>query len=126
MKELTLKEFRAQLKAQGVAREDCAFICPMCGTIQSANTLIKAGAGKNFDDVQKYLGFSCVGRFINKGSLTDENGKNHGCNCTLDDLFKCHALEIITQRGDRLQCFDLASPEEAQKYAQDNKGNYHD
>jgi len=57
MKTMTLKEFLAALKAQGVPSPKQAFlVCPMCGTLQSADDLIHAGAGATFDEVEKYLG----------------------------------------------------------------------
>jgi len=54
VKIITVEEFHAALKGQGVPREHLAFKCPMCGTVQSAQYLIKAGAGKTFADVASY------------------------------------------------------------------------
>ena len=65
MQTKTLDEYQSDVKAQGVPREHIAMKCPMCGTIQSAADLIAAGAGPDFDAVEKYLAFSCVGRFTN-------------------------------------------------------------
>lgn len=113
MKTLTLDEFRAELKAQGVEREDYAFKCPMCGTIQSGRMLINAGAGADFDAINGMVGFSCVGRFTRKTSPSIEKGKNHGCNWTLGGLFQMHTLEVITPDDVHHPHFEPASPEEA-------------
>ena len=91
MQTMTLEEFRSALKAQGVPIEQVKLICPKCKTAQSANDLIAAGAGRSFDDVEKYLGFSCVGRF-------DET---KGCDWTLGGLFSIHELEVVTPDGER-------------------------
>lgn len=114
MKQLSHEEFKSYIKSQCVEREDFAFICPMCGTVQSANSLISAGAGTNFDEVSKYLAFSCVGRFTGKGSSFDENDKKHGCNWTLGGLFQLHKLEVITEDGKAHPSFEPASAEQAQ------------
>lgn len=81
MKTLTLGQFVSALKAQGVPPEHFAFKCPQCGTVQSAFDLIAAGAGAQFDDVEKYLGFSCVGRWLQSGEPPGVPGR--GCNWTL-------------------------------------------
>ncbi len=118
---MTLDEFRTEIKNQGVECNDFAFRCPMCGTIQSAKTLIAAGAGKDFEEVEKYLAFSCTGRFTGKGSPSKEAGKNHGCNWTLGGLFSMHKLEVETPDGNKHPRFEVATPEEAQELAM--KGN---
>lgn len=91
METMTIKEFRDAIKSQGVPIEDVTFQCPKCKTIQSAKDLIEAGAGETFDDVEKYLGFSCVGRW-------DES---KGCNWTLGGLFQIHELEVVTPDGEK-------------------------
>lgn len=88
---MTLEEFHEAMKSQGVSIEQVTFQCPKCKTLQSANDLIAAGAGKNLNEVEKYLGFSCIGRF----------SKNKGCDWTLGGLFKIHELEVITEDGKR-------------------------
>ena len=100
MKTLTLAEFHAELKALGVTQiEDVTFICPMCKTVQSGRDLIEAGAGKNIDEVEKYLAFSCVGRFTGAPSpRTKPDGKP--CNWTLGGLFQLHELRSTTGYSD--------------------------
>lgn len=116
MKTMTLDEFHAAFKAQGVkAREDLAVICPRCQTVQSARDLIKAGAGADFDAVEGYLGFSCVGRFTGAPEPRPEpDGKP--CNWTLGGLFKLHELEVVTPDGKQLPSFMPATPELAQAH----------
>jgi hypothetical protein len=113
MKIQTLDGFRATLKAQGVEREHYAFKCPMCGTVQSASSLIAAGVGPDFEAVEPKLGFSCVGRFTGKASPTEEKGKGHGCNWTLGGLFTLHTLEVVTPDGEYHPRFEPATAEEA-------------
>jgi hypothetical protein len=124
MTTMTLDEFKSALKAQGVPNhEHFAFKCPACSTIQSAKDLIKAGAGADFDAVEKYLGFSCVGRFTGQGSSWEGKGENAkkrppgtGCNWTLGGLFQIHILEVVTPDGEKHPRFELATPEEAQAH----------
>ncbi|MCB5309238.1 VVA0879 family protein [Yersinia massiliensis] len=117
MKILTLEEFRTEIKAQGVTREDYAFKCPMCSTIQSARDFIRANVGTDFDSIQKHLGFNCIGRFTGKGSPTVEKGKNHGCNWTLGGLLDLNKLEVLTPDGIKHPHFEPATPAEAQAHS---------
>lgn len=115
MKTMTLDEFKAAVLAQGVPHEHIAVVCPMCGTIQSGADLIAAGAGADFDAVEKYLGFSCVGRFTGAESPRKKpDGKP--CNWTLGGLFSLHKLEVVTPDGNRHPRFELASPDEAKAH----------
>ena len=116
MKTLTLEQFHAACKAQGVTSiEHIATVCPMCKTVQSARDLIAAGAGPDFKAVQSYAGFSCIGRFTGAGSPRKKpDGKP--CNWTLGGLFSLHELEIITPDGTHHPHFDLATPEQAQQH----------
>lgn len=115
---MTLDEFRAALIAQGVpSHEHFAFKCPVCKTVQSARSLIDAGAGATFDDVEKYLGYSCVGRFSDAGPWRKDEPPGRGCNWTLGGLFQIHELEVITRDGEHHPRFEIATPEEAQTLA---------
>lgn len=117
MRTVTLEEFRAEIKAQGLPeREDFAFKCPRCGTVQSARDLIAAGAGEDFEAVEKYMGFSCVGRWTGAGSPRKEpDGKP--CNWTLGGLFQFHDLEVDDGEGGTHPMFEPATPEEARELA---------
>lgn len=118
MKTLTLEQFQQACRDQKVpAREDIAMVCPMCGTVQSARDLIAAGAGSSFEEVEKYLGFSCLGRFTGApGPRHKLDGKP--CDWTLGGLFKTHKLEVLTPDGKRWPQFELATPEQARAHAQ--------
>lgn len=124
MKTLTLEEFHAQAKTQKVIREDVAFICPMCGTVQSSRLLISEGVGACYESVKTIIGFNCVGRYTGKGSPSGEKGKNHGCNWTLGGLFQTHELEVITPDGKHVPCFELATAEQAQELVS-SLGDFH-
>lgn len=115
MKTITYKEFQAEMQAQGMAKVDLAFVCPMCGTVQSARDLIALDAGKDFDEVEQYLGFSCVGRWTGAGSPVKDSGKP--CNWTLGGLFQMHEVEIVTDDGEHHKRFALATPEQAKAHA---------
>lgn len=113
---MTLDEYHSALKAQGVPRDHLAMKCPICKTIQSASDLIAAGAGQDFAGVEKYLGFSCVGRFTKAGGHKKWSPPGRGCDWTLGGLFQIHELEVITPDGVHNPRFELATPEEAQAY----------
>ena len=117
MRTLTLNEFHTECKAQGMkSREDIAMVCPMCGTVQSARDLMVAGAGADFEAVEKYLGFSCFGRFTKAGSPR-KTPDGQPCNWTLGGLFTLHTLEVVTPDGKNHPRFELATPEQAQHHA---------
>jgi hypothetical protein len=117
MKTMTLAEFHAALNAQGVSgREHLAFKCPICGTIQSGNDLLTAGAGTDFDAIEKYLAFSRVGRFSGAPAHRNDADPGRGCDWTLGGLLKLHKLEVITDDGKRHPRFEPATPEEAQAH----------
>lgn len=116
MKTVTVGEYHVEIKAQGVPKEHVAFRCPVCGTVQSAADLIAAGAGRTFDDIERYLGFSCVGRFTAAGQHKRGAPPGRGCNWTLGGFFKIHKMEIVTDDGERHPIFELATQEEARAH----------
>lgn len=115
---ISLADFHLLLRAQEVPREHTAFHCPMCGTIQSATDLIKAGAGEDFEAVEKYLGFSCVGRWTHGKSppTTAEKGTQIGCNWTLGGLLRICDLRVRTPDNEIHPIFKPATPEQAQAH----------
>jgi hypothetical protein len=119
---ITLQEFHAALMAQGVPKVHLALRCPMCGTIQSAVDLIRAGAGATFDDVDKYLGFSCVGRFTEAGPWKKGEEPGRGCDWTLGGLFHFHKLEVVTPDGKQHPHFEPVSRDESQAHMASNLG----
>lgn len=124
MKTITLEEYKTTLKAQGITKSvDAVFVCPMCGTLQSAHDLIAAGAGADLDAVEKYLAFSCIGRFTHGMPPPEkkEMGSQVGCNWTLGGLLGLHVLEVVTPDGKKHPRFEPATPEAALAYCNDRK-----
>lgn len=114
IRRLTIPEFHAALKAQGVpTREDLALKCPICGTVQSARSFIAAGAGASFDEIERYLGFSCVGRWTNAGPYKPTTPPGKGCDWTLGGFFKLHKLIVVDDDGKEHPRFEPATREEA-------------
>lgn len=113
MRTITHEQFLSELNGQCVPREHFAFKCPRCGTVQSAQSLINAGAGTDFEDVERYLGFSCVGRFTGAGSPR-KKPDGDPCNWTLGGLLQMHELEINTPDGKTHPHFEVATKEEAE------------
>lgn len=119
----TLQEINSRLRCQGVSnRNHAAFVCPVCGTVQSIASLILAGADPN--DAACSIGFSCEGRFNNAGpwvSAKDNTPKAQarrrirGCNWTLGGVFKLHTTEVILPDGTKEPIFDLATSEQARQ-----------
>ena len=116
MKTMTIEEYRAALRAQGTNdRAELVVICPMCGTAQTGSDLIRAGAGKTFDEIEKYLGFSCVGRFAGAGPPR-KSADGKPCNWTLGGLLSAHKLEVVAPDGEKHPRFEVATPEQAQAH----------
>lgn len=117
---MSINDFQTACKKQAVRSEEIVFICPMCKCPQSALDLIDAGAGKNFDEVQKYIAFSCVGRWTGaKSPRNKPDGKP--CNWTLGGLFSCHEFEVVTPDGKSHTRFRLATKKEADAHRNSQK-----
>lgn len=114
-----LADFHAEMQAQGVAREDVAFRCVMCGTAQSIRSFVAAGA--KAEGVERYVGFSCEGRFRGAKAATRDHKPAdpnvRGCDWSLGGLFTLHKLEVDIGEGKRQPAFELATPEEAKALA---------
>lgn len=115
MKTLTLEEFQAKCRAQANSHEEIVFVCPMCKTPQTALDFIAAGAGKDFGEIERYLGFSCIGRFTGAPSPR-QVPDGQPCDWTLGGLFALHTLEITTPDGKSHPHFELATKEMAQAH----------
>lgn len=113
MQTMTMDEFRAAIEAQGVPNEHVAFRCPRCDTVQSMTSLVRAGAGETPESVERFIGFSCVGRWTDAGSPAP-NSRGKGCDWTLGGLFRLHKLEVMTEDGTRHPYFEVATREQAQ------------
>jgi hypothetical protein len=97
MKTISLDDFKAEAEKRfGPDTTQWQFVCPSCGTAQTAADFVAAGISK--EDVNKYIGFSCIGR--------QDNEK--GCDWSLGGLFQIHTLEIITPDGQHHKHFELA------------------
>ncbi|HSX64129.1 MAG TPA: VVA0879 family protein [Pseudoxanthomonas sp.] len=117
MRQMTVEEFHAALKAQEVLeREDLALVCPLCKTVQSARDFIQAGAGADFESVERFLGFSCIGRFTGAASARRQPD-GEPCDWTLGGLFQLHDLEVVTPDGVAHPRFEPATREQAQAHA---------
>lgn len=123
MRTVTIAEFHAELKAQGVSgHEHLAFRCPVCRTIQSGHDIISTGAVKTFEEAERFLAFSCIGRFTGSGPHKRGAPAGSGCDWTLGGLFRIHELEVVTPDGRKHPRFELATPEEARTHERANKG----
>lgn len=121
---ITLEEAHARFKAQCVSEnKHIAFVCPICGTVQSMASLIAAGCKP--DKVEGYVGFSCEGRFTRAGpwpssedqsTKARERRKVRGCDWTLGGLLHLHELEIaFPDTAEQRMSFVIATPEQAQE-----------
>ena len=114
VREITVEEYRAEFRAQEVAAaEQFAVRCPVCGTVQNATSLIRAGVGRNFEDVERTLGFACVGRFTGAGPHRNGVPAGRGCDWTLGGFLKAHTLVVLKADGSRHARFEAASAAEA-------------
>ena len=118
---ITHAEFRERLRAQGVSSNlHYAFKCPACKTVQSASSLIKAGAGADLSAVEQHVGFNCVGRFTGAGNSSRQEPET-GCDWSLGGLFQIHNLVVQPTDGRVWPVFDLATPEVAQALEAKNR-----
>ena len=113
MRIISLEEFHAELKSQGVSSSDHSAVkCPICGTVQSKALLKSEGCPE--EEVEGYIGFSCVGRWNDAGPYKrNQKSKKPGCDWTLGGLLNEHTLEV-EKDGVRHPMFEVASAEEAQ------------
>jgi hypothetical protein len=117
-RKLSVEELHQEMKAQKVpSREHIAFKCVVCRTVQSLRSFERAGVLG--EEAEKYLGFSCIGRFTNAGPWGRRKKRREvpGCDWTLGGLFTIHRVVVVTPDGKEHPSFELASPEEAQALA---------
>ncbi len=120
MEKLTIAEFHSELKAQGVdRRKDIAFVCPICKTVQSIQSLINAGV-RDQDNAEHFIAFSCVGRLTGAGPHKKGTPPGKGCDWTLGGLFQLHELVVIDENGREHPRFLPATPEQARRLASQN------
>ena len=108
MENIEIKDFIAEAEARfGENRKKWKFICPICGTPQSAEDLVAAGVDKA--KVSDYVGFSCIGRWTDAGPHKKGDKPGKGCDWTLGGLFRLHKLEIEDEKGKKHPHFELAT-----------------
>lgn len=85
------------------------FICPACKKTQNGEDFL------NFvpeEDINSYIGFSCIGRVNGKGnSFLNSNGDKgkypNGCDWTVGGFLKIHKLTILKDNKEHYH-FDFA------------------
>ncbi len=99
MNTLKVSAFKALCKQHWPSIMDVEFVCPQCRTVQTGNDLVEVGAGSDAEEVNAYLGFSCLGRW----------DVERGCNWTLGGFFPTHKLELIADDDEskKRPCFEL-------------------
>lgn len=121
MNSMTLKEFHAACDAQSPeGHEWLVFKCPACKTLQTPVELMQA-SGLTYDEIQGYIGFSCVGRLMH--SPKEPGGKL--CKWTLGGFLQIHTFEVIDEDGNHHPLFELATKEEADAHRALVKGVDH-
>ncbi len=89
MKTMTIDEFHKKGEELfGEKARNWEFVCPNCQTVQSGKNFLDLGM--KGEEIQKYIGFSCIGRF---------NDCKTGCDWTLGGLFQCHKMIVIDEKG---------------------------
>ncbi|MCP4050563.1 MAG: hypothetical protein GY730_07660 [bacterium] len=86
------------------------FVCPVCKTVQSANDFLKRGLDPN-----KYIGYSCIGRFKKNPPKAFGNKKiaeGSGCDFTNGGLFRLGPKIIILENKTERYTFDFNRSEE--------------
>ncbi len=110
---VSLEEFRAALAAQGLDARHVTVRCPICGTVQSPQDLIDAGAGRDYASVRRYFAHSCIGRWTGAGNHRHGWPPGRGCMWTLGGMLPIHTYEVVTPSGVVYPTFEPATPEEA-------------
>jgi hypothetical protein len=114
MRKLTVAEWRAEGERRfGPDERNWKFVCPMCGTVQGAEDFYTEGFARGAGQVNKVLGFACIGRWRMAGPHQKGNPPGRGCDWTLGGLFHIHTLEVIDDEGKPHMLFDFAEPEPA-------------
>jgi hypothetical protein len=113
VKTITQAELCAEMERRfGPDAKAWKFFCPMCKTPQSASDFYAAGFKPGTGEVNKYLGFSCIGRFTKAGPHQPGQPPGRGCNWTLGGLFQIHQMEVVLPNGQKSPCMEIAPAEE--------------
>lgn len=98
---LTIEEWhREALALFGDDPNNWRFVCPSCGFVQTRRDFLAYGVPER--DVDRRLGFSCVGRSVNQtcrdaAVVVDfmEPHKGYGCNYAGGGLFRINPVEVV-------------------------------
>lgn len=117
-RQISYDDFRAEaVKRFGEDPRHWKFVCPACGTKQSPADLLATGKFvPGSGQVNKVVGYSCIGRFTGQGDdgIAAKNrglAWDKGCNWTLGGLLQIHDIELIDEDGEAHPHFDLAPTE---------------
>jgi len=101
MVEIKLNDWLAEGKKRfGEDIKKWQFVCPACKTVQTPQDLLDAGVGG--DDVDRYIAFSCIGRF------TEGKKGTKGCDWTLGGFFQVHKTLVDREDGTTRRVFEFA------------------
>lgn len=81
----------------GEKRKDWQYVCPHCGTVQSATLFLENGISET-QTMQGVVGFSCIGRFTDK---------KIGCDWTCGGFLQIHESEVITKDNEIVPVFSF-------------------
>ncbi len=87
------------------------FICPACGFVQSVDTF-RGLTDLADDQIEKYIGFSCVGRWLKEGEPREAFGRGLGpCNYAGGGLIGLNRI-AVEHEGKVTPVFAFAAAEE--------------
>lgn len=116
---MTQAELERSLTQQGFDSVlDHAYVCPRCGTVQSARDFLAAGLD-NFEAIKTYVGRKCIGGFMPMERRPRAKFSGGTCQWTTDSFqyLRMHELEVVTDEGLLEPRFLPATPEQARAHA---------
>ena len=103
MREITRENWLAEAAERfGKDPLKWAFVCPVCGGIQTVQDYKDAGAP------QSAAGFSCVGRWVEGSQDAFEQNGPGPCNYAGGGLFRLNPVHITMPDGEVVQAFEFA------------------
>lgn len=91
---------------------DWRFVCPSCGHVQTRRDFLQLGMGAA--QVDRYLAFSCVGRWHIGRDVVDDMGvpsRGYGCRYSGGGLFNISPYQLILPQGDERPTFAFDGPD---------------
>lgn len=105
MRTITLEQWAAEGSQKfGDDQSEWKFICPNCGHIQTAIDFHELGMPD--EQINRFLGFSCIGRYID-GCKGEFGNGIAPCNYTSGGLFNIAPLTVIAN-GAEHHMFEFA------------------